>query len=168
MQDELSLRFQWDQIYQVLSYSSLNYLLSCQSLTWCNSYSVRNEFLFYIIMVQLTNVLFDLACKTSFYLTQVLIKVYLTTWLDDNSSFLACESSFDLTEVLIMVHLTSVLFNMACITRFDLTHALIMMHLTTVLFWPGLRNKLLSYLSLNQGSSYNSLNWQEFLLVLWN
>ena len=84
-------------------------------------------------MVHLANVLFDLACKTSFNLTQVLIKVYLTTCLDDNSNFLACETSFDLTEVLIIVHLTSVLFNLACITRFDLTHALIMIYLTT---WP--------------------------------
>ena len=83
-------------------------------------------------MVYLTNVLFDLACETSFNLTQVLIKVYLTTGLVDNSNFLVYETSFDLTQVLITVHLTSVLFYLACITRFDLTHALIMVHLTTV------------------------------------
>ena len=78
-------------------------------------------------MVHLTNVLFDLACETSFNITQVLIKVYLTTGLDNNSNFLVCETSFDLTQVLITICLTTVLLHIAFYTLCPLKLALILL-----------------------------------------
>ena len=77
-------------------------------------------------MVYLTNVLFDLACETSLNLTQVLIKVYLTTGLDYNSNFLVYETSFDLTQVLITVHLTTTLLDIMA-TPWSVKPALILL-----------------------------------------